>query len=43
MKTKNITVKVDQAFKDRFKAHCGLVDMSKKIRDLIETDMNKNK
>lgn len=32
-------IRVDDKFKERFKDHCGLVDMSVKIRDLMETDM----
>lgn len=41
MKDANIIIKVNPDFKERFKTHCGLIDMSTKIRDLIETDMNK--
>lgn len=41
MKDEQIIFKVESGFKKSFKDHCGLVDMSVKIRDLIETDMAK--
>lgn len=42
MKEEQIILKVESGFKQSFKDHCGLVNMSVKIRDLIETDMANN-
>lgn len=37
-----ITLKCSKEFKDAFVDHCGLVNMSVKIRNLIEIDMAKS-
>lgn len=41
MKQTHIMLRCGEDFKEKFKTHCGLVNMSVKIRNLIEIDIAK--
>ncbi|MCK5387397.1 MAG: hypothetical protein KAJ39_09425 [Gammaproteobacteria bacterium] len=41
MKDTSIYFRCEESYKKEFKEHCGLVDMSVKIRELIDNDIKR--